>query len=285
MWAALLSIAGTSARGSVEELALSVDPVLALHAEVARRALATAWSAAAVHGHGRLAPARPQLLLPQGNQSLLAEVHVTRTRMFPERPRVVAGLPCAPPERVLWDAAWIGRRGRGSERSLHDLAIYFDRTRVLAISELLGVIEEPVSFGLPRRVPSMLRRAGELLSPGFSHSATEAVARRIIGELVEQRNLIASTRPVPIEDRGRIIAEADVAVESLRWDIEIDGPHHDTLEMQQRDRHRDGKLDRIDWVTTRYPTTLLDRSHLAFSEMVDHDLDVMIARRRGTRAA
>ena len=283
-WAGLLATAGPSARRGVH-LERPGEPAEKLRDEVAERALVTAWSAAAAWGHDRVAPAHPQLLLPQGTQCLRSDVNVTRTRLFPDYHEDVDGMPCAPPERVLWDAAWIGRRGRGADRSLHDLAVYFDRSRIFAITELLGVVEEPVSFGLPRRVPSMLRRTAERLSPGFSHSATEDLARRIVCEVVATRGLVASARPYPISADGRIIAEADIAVASLRWDLEIDGPHHEGLEMRDRDARRDMKLARIDWTTSRYPTTLLDRSQLAFAEMVDHDLDIVIERRRSSTAA
>ncbi|MEE8603252.1 hypothetical protein [Euzebya tangerina] len=284
LWAALLSTAAPRARKTVESAQVSgqLNPPLGL--TLSPHALVTAWSAAKLYGFERPPPARPQLLLPQDTRNARSGIHVTRTRLFPDHV-LRDGLPCAPPARVLWDAAWIGRKSGGVAKTLHDFAVFLDRTRVFAVAEFLATVDEPVLDGLPRRVPRALRRTAELLSPGFSHSRTEARARQVVQRVAAARGLVASSRPVPIRKDGRIVAEADIAIESLRWDIEIDGPHHSFLAVQRRDRRRDQGLTGIDWITSRYPTELLDESLTDFEASVATDLDRIVSLRRRDAAA
>jgi hypothetical protein len=177
----------------------------------------------------------------------------------------------------VWDIAWTRRRRSGAVDLLVDVVTTADRRRVLAVDELLAVVEEPVLYGLPWRVPRLLRETAETLRPRFSHSRTEALAREIAACEAAALGLAVEPRPFPIRADGRIIAEADIAVRELRHDAEIDGPHHELRPQQARDRRRDGRLGNlVDWSVSRYPVVQVDDSPRDFGTRFRRDLQTLI---------
>ncbi len=281
-WAALLAIGriGAMARAR-RHLAEGHDVVTAAVMAVTDGVAATAWTGAVALGHSRPWPVRPQVVAGHGTTTEHRDIRLVRTRVGPVTWEERGGLPCAHPERVLWDAAWVGRRQRGIVRSVHDLAIHLDRTRVLSVSEVVGAVAEPSAFGLPSRVPWPLQVAAERLAPGFSHSGLEARWRAIATGIAATLGIELEPRPYTVWHDGQRIAEADIAAPLLRWDAEVDGPHHDTLEMRRRDRGRDQRMDGIDWITTRYHHRLSDEE---FADRWTADA-IRIVEQRGRRVA
>lgn len=194
--------------------------------------------------------------------------------------RWINGLRVADGPRLAHDAAWLIRTSPGARDRLIDLLITADRRRILSIDELIPIVEEPVQFDLPLRVPAVLRQAVEELRPGFSHSRTEALARRIATEQAAALGLEVHPRPLAVRDpSGRIIAEADVAVPAIRHDLEVDGPHHDLRAQQARDAVRDTKVHGIDWGVDRCGVAMIDEDLHVFGswyrDRLHHRLDAL----------
>jgi hypothetical protein len=277
VWAALLTVGTLGApRRAASVVRSGMDLVAACVHAVSSVAAATGWTGARLLGSDGPWPVAPQLVAAHGTVSRVDDVRLIRTRVGAVDSRMVGGVPCAPPERVAWDCGWIARADDGVQGLLRPLLVLFDRTRVLAIDELLAVVDEPPAFELPNRVPGELRRVAEALRPGFSHSAAEAELRGIAEVVCSRRGFEVATRPLAVRHDGRIIAEADVAVPALRWDLECDGPHHRHPAVRRRDRRRDARLDvLVDWWVTRYDVDRLeDRAELR--RAVGRDLDARL---------
>ncbi len=271
LWAAALAIANTSAASR-----LAVDPpdLDDLRRVLGDLVMVTGWSAAGLSGFDRGRSLRPQLAVPATVTTRRAAVDLVRSR------RGVAGfwddhdgLPVAIPSRMLWDAAHLSRGTIGAVEALGDLATHLDRTRRFAVEELLGLVDEPAAFGLPSRPPPLLRACAEELRPGFSHSRTEDVARRIASSVCAELGLRLHPTPYDIvDDSGRILGEADLAIPDIRFDGEIDGPHHESPSQQRHDRRRDRNVRRIDWVVERYPTRMIDDDRDAYRRRFRSDV-------------
>lgn len=272
-WAAVLSLSPQDGPRRADGcLNPSGDPLDAALQAGNERVVVTGLSAAWLRGVSPTYPSTPQLLLASGH-------HPARSGIQPIRGKVDAGmwswhrgLKVATGPRMLWDIAWLQRRSPGALDRIVDLIVTADRMRIMAVDELLALVEESVQFGLPLRVPRLLKQAAEEVRPGFSHSATEALTRSIAVELAASLGLTAETRPFKIRHGERVLAEADVAVVYLRHDAEIDGPHHDLRSQQQRDRRRDGRLGPIDWAVNRYPVAMINDSPAGFAAQYLTDL-------------
>lgn len=279
LWAAILAI--SDIRGEPRARVLIEDGrqlVPAVLLAVQQVAAVTGWSAAWLLQTGRPPPAIPQLLVASHHQTRGRHIRCVRSTFAAEAVDHVLGVPCVQPERMLWDAAFIGRHGRRIEESLQDLAINLDRRRLLPVADVLGMVGEPAVFDLPSRVPGPLRRTAEILRPGFSHSHTEARARAVAMPIGDELGIHVEPRPLAITNDGRIIAEADIAVPELRWDVEIDGPHHRAVSMRRRDKRRDLRLGSINWSVTRYDCDLIDNDLAAYADLFRTELTARMCR-------
>ena len=271
LWAAALAVANQSAAA---RLASTPTAPGDLHRVLMDLVMVTGWSAAALAGFDRPRILRPQLAVPATVMTRRPDIDLVRSR------RGVAGfwadldgLPVATPPRVMWDAAHLSRGTVGAVGALGDLATYLDRTRRFAVEELVGLVDEPAAFGLPTRPPRLLRACAEELRPGFSHSGTEEVARRIAASVCAELGLRLHPSPYDIVDAdGRVLGEADLAVPDIRFDGEVDGPHHDSPSQQRHDRRRDRNVRGIDWVVERYPTSMIDDDRDAFRRRLRSDV-------------
>ncbi|WP_370327440.1 hypothetical protein [Euzebya sp.] len=278
IWAAVLAVSDLSGPDRVAAtLAEGTAVIPAAVRAAAASALVTGLSAAWLRGCDVAPPRVTQLLVDPGTQSR-REIRLVRSLVPTAQVEVVHRLRLAPPVRMLWDVAWVLRKRSRAAELVGDLAVDLDRRRRLAVDELVGAVDEPVLFELPPRVPGQLRRAAELLRPGFSHSRTEALVREMAVEIGGELGLEVAMRPTPIRSGGRIIAEADIAVPEIRWDIEVDGPHHRAPSMRRRDGRRDLALGVIDWATSRYDTDLVDEDRAGFAGLLRTDFHAMVDR-------
>lgn len=179
----------------------------------------------------------------------------------------VDGVPCVDIAQAFIDAAPAGDHESAAQRH-HRLSRWLataDARRVLTAAELEARIESPRSFyGAPglRRVVADVK--GEL-----SHSGTERRARRLVAPVLASFGLRLEPRPFLIEFNGARLGEADLAVLRLRYDIEIDGPHHLLPAQRQRDDHRDRLLRRqAGWEVERFSTELIDLRPTVFKARV-----------------
>lgn len=279
LWAAMLAVAElrvarvSAGPSDVRPLRRSVEDVVAI----------TGWSAAERRGYERPPPAFPHLLVPHSVTTSRRGLRLIRSRRGIQGMwEWVDGMPVAKPVRVMWDVGHLGRGLTGAVDRVVDLAAYFDRTRQLAVVELLLMVEEPTLSGLPRRPPPILAAAATRLSKGYSHSKTEAAARRIATEVAAEVGVRLHPSPYPIRDHtGTIVAEADIAAPALRFDAEIDGPHHRGPLAAAGHRRRAARTDPLDWIVARYPvdedTDELDEA--AFRRQFRNDLRTVIALR------
>ena len=266
MWAALLSVCR---RDLDRAVGLSPSAAAELAVELAgEEAVVTGWSAAADRGLVDAAPPTVSLLVGPDQHRWRDEITVVRGLITPEHWSRSEGLLVATPGRAMWDTAWLNRAHPQARGLLHRIAVGADRTRQFAVDELCGLVEEPSSHDLPPRVPRLLRTVAEDLRPGFSHSATEAVAREIVTEVAAELGLVVEPRPFPLYRDGVQIAEADIAIASLRLDLEVDGPHHAQPAQQRRDEKRDARLHTISWTVVRFLVALIDNDPVEFRRRV-----------------
>lgn len=283
LWAALLAVANLSAARRVDEQIASPERLSRSGVE---GVLAVAgWSAAQLHGWTSGQPSEVQLLAHADVVARRKGIRLIRSRRGIDGFwRWTDGLPVTTPVRTMWDCAHLSSGSHASVAQLADLAVLLDRTRQLEVDHLIAAVDEPAMFGLPSRPPRPLVATVELLRPGFSHSATEATARHIIAEECRALELRAQPRPYQVKDEnGKTLAEADVAVLSLRLDLEVDGPHHDAPSQQAADRRRDAKVGQIDWIVIRYAVRSIEQDWNAFRRTVRADLRRVMALRRQER--
>lgn len=260
VWAALLAVCPRSLDAGV-----GLPPEEAAEAAVATAAdaaIVTGWSAATLLGLTETASAHAHLLLDRAQNRQRDAIRLVRGDVTGEHWARHGELMVATPPRLLWDMAWTQRHDERSTSLIRACAVVADRTRRFAVDELLALVDEPAAFDLPTKVPTRLRAAAEDLRPGFSHSAAEAVGREVVTEMAQAVGLAVERRPFAITDRGRTIAEADIAITSVRHDVEIDGPHHEHPAQRIRDRRRDERMRalRWPWTVSRYPVAMLDET-------------------------
>ena len=179
----------------------------------------------------------------------------------------VDGVPSVDVAQAFIDAA-LAEDGESATERHHRLCRWLataDARRVLTAHQLETTIASPRSFyGAPglRRVVADVK--GEL-----SHSATERRARRLAGPVLASFGLRLEPRPFLVEVNGTRLGEADLAVVQIRYDIEIDGPHHLLPAQRQRDDHRDRVMRRrAGWEVERFPTELIDLRPTMFKARV-----------------
>ena len=235
-------------------------------------AIPTGMTAAALRGIVPNAPTTPQILIHHDARRPGGDPHVLRTRWWPDGADRVDGLPVTDPLRMLVDLGWILRGGDVAVQTIRRVASRADGLRLIDASALHLAVADPVAAGLARRLPRSFVRAATLLAEGHSHSALEARGRAIVREVAADLGLLAEPRPLDVEHDGRVVAQADVAIRQLRFDAEIDGPHHEELDQQASDRRRDDAMLGIRWVTRRYPTHLVEADEGRFRRRVQADL-------------
>ncbi len=230
----------------------------------------TGLSAAYVRGIATTAPPEPQILIPHSVKRIVPNVRVVRTRFSPIDQIFVGGLPLADPLRMFWDLAWIGRRERDIVFPLVRWMSRADGLRIMRAKDLHEVLRDPAAFRLPTPLPTSFRLAVLRLAAGHSHSGSEHVGRRIADEIARPLGLRVHPRPLPLPDEFNPVAEADIAIEQIRLDIEIDGPHHDSPDQIRRDARRDSRMrEELDWTVRRYRSSLVHEDEASYRRGVE----------------
>jgi hypothetical protein len=168
-------------------------------------------------------------------------VRLRRTRVYDAiRARTIDGLRAVHPTRALADSATWSTDVVAARRIARAIAL-----RHCTLGQARAELEARKRF--PGR--AAYHRALLMLEGELTHSAGEQDARRHLREA----GLHPYPRPYPVIAGGRILAEADIAIVPVRYDIEIDGPHHDLPEQVKADKARDRRLGRHGWTVDRYP--------------------------------
>lgn len=113
----------------------------------------------------------------------------------------------------------------------------------------------------------------------FSHSLAEVQARRLITEVLAEFGLRLHPEPLPIWLGDTRVAEADLPIVELCYDIEVDGPHHLLPEQQEKDRNRDRLANEAGWLVERFPTELIELSPRTFQAQVRQTLRRLLRER------
>ena len=93
-----------------------------------------------------------------------------------------------------------------------------------------------------------LRTAHGLLTGELTHSDSERVARTKL----RAAGLAFHSRPLAVEDGGRLIAEIDIPFAEIMYGVEVDGPHHLFPDQAAADRARDRVLESLGWTIDRF---------------------------------
>lgn len=114
----------------------------------------------------------------------------------------------------------------------------------------------------------VLREVLDDLDQEFTHSNPEAVARDLVRPVVAEFGLELHPEPLAISQDGVIVAEADLPVPAIKYDIEVDGPDHDEPEQREKDRLRDRNAAAAEWYVERFPAELIELSPRTFQAQV-----------------
>ncbi len=190
--------------------------------------------------------------------------------------RWLRGLPVCDVERTLMDMAWALRKQRRRHVELARMIGTADALRLTTLDTLEARMDAAGAF----HGATLLARVVTDLRGGLSHSRTEGRARGIVGEVLSLHGLALHPRPYTVSLAGRPAGEADLAVVELRYDIEIDGPHHLLPAQQRADQRRDRLMQRAGWQVDRYPVGQVDDAPHAFAREVDGTVRALLARRQ-----
>ena len=241
------------------------------------RVVVTGRAGAALHG---LLPETKaiDLAVPQLKHRVSRPgLQVRRLRPYgPEELRRIQGLTVASPVRTIVDAALFLPASKAAVRQLQAMIIAADRLWQASPREFAAYLEAHQNFkGRPR-----LERAVRPLTTKLSHSGVEGRARQLASKVASSLGLKVEPRPYDIVHDGVTIAQADIAVVSLKYDAEIDGPHHNLREWIVKDKTRDRLVRRIAWHVERYPTDLVEDDEPQYCRRIHEDLVMLLERRR-----
>lgn len=224
---------------------------------VGSRALLTGDAALFLYGVLQHRPSTIDLVVPaSARPAARARVRLIRTRAYDDiRWRLIDGLRVVHPTRALADVS--------PSRTGTQLARHIARAVALRRCSLEHAARElEVRARFPGR--GSYSRAIRMLRGELTHSADERRARTQLKAV----GLSPFPRPYPIVVDGAFVAEADIAILEVLYDVEVDGPHHDLPEQVQADKARDRRLGRASWTVDRFPVEFVSANPNAFAREV-----------------
>lgn len=194
---------------------------------------------------------------------------------------VVNDLPVLNSEHTIIDNARVPAR---TPRHLHYQLVRLlrraERQRVTTRAKVDVVMARAGKF----RGKPVLRDVLADLAGEFTHSLAEARARPLVNDVLGEFGLQLHPEPMEIWLGDVRIAEADLAVVDISYDLEVDGPHHLLPEQQEKDRNRDRLVREAGWFPERFPTELIELSPRTFQAQVRQTVRRLVAeQRRQTR--
>ncbi|MEO2105548.1 MAG: DUF559 domain-containing protein [Actinomycetota bacterium] len=187
------------------------------------------------------APARLRVVVNEGKGSRKKRgFDVRRSSHLPEAVVTRHGIRAVPVAYALTDYA----------RDASDRGVAFAISsalglRLTTLEEIAATVDDRGQFPGSARIRRVLADFGD----AESHSRRERSLRR---ELLRLGVPIVDGSHDILDERGRTVAQADVAVPAVRLNAEVDGPHHFDPAQQASDRRRDRNLKAIDWDVVRY---------------------------------
>lgn len=228
---------------------------------------ATLSGASALFVHGlKDEPAEVDVTLrPGASLDAKARTRLSYLPLVADEIQVVDRLPVVTVERAIADLAGLLKPWKRAAADVARVIAHGDalrRTGVAAVREAAAA-----RGGFPGR--PALDHAVAGLAGTLSHSGTEAWARAKITSIAARHGLSVHPRPYPIHFDGRQVAEADVAVVEICYDVEIDGPHHLLPAQAASDRRRDRLARRAGWEVDRFLVMEIDADPRGFLAQVE----------------
>ena len=228
----------------------------------------TAGSALFAHGILKKPPALMTLVVPEGKGSRKKRgVSVRRSSHLPEQSSVIARVRVVPVTYAITDYA----------RDVPDKSVAFAISQASALRLASpGDVEAASTARGQFPGSARLRRVLEDFDDETTHSSRERKLRRALRRL----GLVMHPEPMDIENsQGRTVGQADIAIEDVRLDVEVDGPHHGLPWQRERDRRRDRDLAALDWLVVRYSIYEIDED----VDRVAREILRLVVRRREAR--
>ena len=233
-------------------------------------------SAAWLHGLVDVVPATAWLRLPTGDGHDRAPGIRLRYGSVPASERTMCqGLPTTSVGLTIRDLAGLRTPEHHRRRLLRTLIATGEARRLTTVAALVQEVEFAARF----RGRPLLRQVLAELAGSLSHSRTEAHARQLVAAVVERHGLVLHPQPYPIRCGGRIVAEADLAILELRYDVEVDGPHHLLPAQQARDRRRDREARRAGWTVDRFLVDEVEADPAGFAAAVEATITALLRSR------
>ncbi|CAN5636957.1 hypothetical protein BH24ACT14_BH24ACT14_14810 [soil metagenome] len=237
-------------------------------------------SAAWLHGLLDHAPTTVWIRLSQGDRHSAPPGVLLRYGPAAATERVRrAGLPTTSIGLTIRDLAGLPEPAAGRRRRLLHVIATADALRLITIDALAAQVQAAHRF----RGRPLLQRVLDELRGELSHSGAEARARRMVRDVVAASGLRLHPRPYAIRQGRRVVAEADLAVVALRYDIEVDGPHHLLPAQQAKDRHRDRRARAEGWTVDWFLVEEIDAHPEAFTRAIRATISALLARQSSSR--
>lgn len=208
----------------------------------------TGLSALQAHGVSGGPTTPVQLCVPEGRGLVPRHpsYRLRRTSHMPNGLRMVSRIPTVPVAYALCDLA--------RDCSDADVAAVLSAAqskRAVTLRQVARAAEERGRFPGSAR----LRR----VMADFAGEETHSRRERRLRAALRRRGIILHPGVMVLRDvRGLVIAELDIAIPSVRIDVEVDGPHHDFAVQVRRDKVRDRAVAALDWLTLRYSIYEID---------------------------
>lgn len=243
------------------------DPVTALVAAAMEAGQVLCGpSAAWLHGLLSTQPETIWIRLPDGHPRTQSRgVHLRYGVTQAHEWMYLRGLPVTTVGLTIRDLAGLRTAAARRRRLLRRVIAQSDALRLTTVEKLHAEAAAAGSFrGRPLLEDVLAELRGEL-----THSEAERRARRHAQAILSAHGVAVHPRPYPIRHRGRLVAEADLAIVALRYDIEVDGPHHMLPAQQAKDRQRDRAVRAAGWTVDRFTVDEIDADPATFAAAID----------------
>lgn len=186
------------------------------------------------------------------------------------------GLPVGDPNQTIADLAACadGKFAAEHDRLCRQIA-KADRLRLTSPK----LLRDWLDAAGPIDGAALLGSALDAVEGRLNHSEPEGLARELVTEVLRPYGLTLHPRPYEVWHQGHCIAEADLAVVELRYDIEVDGPHHLLPAQIDADQVRDRRLRQARWTVDRFSTAMIETRPREVAAAVDATVRQLLALR------
>lgn len=223
-------------------------------------AVASHFAAAALHGVPGMGRGAPELSVPRGREHRRKGMTVhTSTDLDLCRVVSVDGIPVTDVERTLLD---MGRR-----LSVEGLTRAVEGCRRAGQTDWSTLIRTLAVHARPGR-PGIRRLRQVILDQGGRREVTDSDFELLVLGLLREAGLPEPVLHHKVFDRGRFVAEVDLAYPPRRIAIELDGAAHLDAEVRERDLPRQNDLVLLGWTVLRFSwRRFTDRPDLVLDEI------------------